>query len=215
MTGRGPTPASAPRVFLPGAGGRAEFWEPVAARLGGRAEPILLGWPGFGGIPPDASIRDLDDLYRWMCARLPPGRSDVVAQSMGGVLAARLAIERPERVRRLVLAATSGGLDLASLGARDWRPEYRRELRDVPPWFADDRTDLTERLQAIAAPTLLLWSDADAVSPVAAGELLARCIPGARLHLVRGGTHAFAHERPDEVAAIIGEFLEEGGGEPA
>jgi pimeloyl-ACP methyl ester carboxylesterase len=197
-----------PRVFLPGAGGSADFWKPVAERLRASKEPILIGWPGFGSVPADASIRSLDDLYRWMCDRLPPGKSDVLAQSMGGVLAARLAIERPERVHRLVLVATSGGLDVSSLGASDWRPEYRREVPGVPAWFIEDHTDLTDRLQTIEAPTLLLWSDADPVSPLAVGELLARRIRGARLCVVRGGTHIFAHEKPDEVAAILREFLE-------
>ncbi len=194
-------------MFLPGAGGSAEFWRPVAGLLDGMGEAILLGWPGFGDVPPDPSIGSLDDLYRWWCDRLPPGRSHVVAQSMGGVLAARLAIERPDRVDRLVLVATSGGTDLSRLGALEWRLEHRRELPDVPPWFIEDRTDLTARLREIRAPTLLLWSDADPVSPLAVGELLSAQIPGARLEVIAGGTHAFAHERPEEVAGIVSGFL--------
>jgi poly(3-hydroxyoctanoate) depolymerase len=129
---------------------------------------------------------------------------------MGGVLAARLAIEHPDRVERLVLAATSGGVDVMSLGASEWRPGYRAELPDVPPWFITDRTDLSDRLGAIAAPTLLLWSDADPVSPLAVGRLLAERLAGARLVTFPGGSHGFASERPDEVAAVIRAHL--GGG---
>jgi pimeloyl-ACP methyl ester carboxylesterase len=66
-----------------------------------------------------------------------------------------------------------------------------------------DRTDLTDRLGAIRAPTLLLWSDADPVSPLAVADLLAARIPGARRVVVSGGTHAFGEERPDEVADAI------------
>lgn len=196
-----------PLVFLPGAGGRAAFWAPVADRLADLGPATRLGWPGFGGVPADPSIRSLDALFRWLLDRLPAGASHVVAQSMGGVLAARLAIEHPGRVARLVLAATSGGVDVARLGGADWRPEYRASLPDVPPWFLEDRTDLTARLGAIRAPTLLLWSDADPVSPLAVGRLLADAIPGARLETIRGGTHTFAEERPDEVAALVREHL--------
>jgi pimeloyl-ACP methyl ester carboxylesterase len=192
-----------PLLFLPGAGGSASFWAPVAERLADLGPAHLLGYPGFGGAPADPSIRDLDGLFRWVVARLPEGRSHVVAQSMGGVLAARLAIERPERVARLVLAATSGGVDVARLGGTDWRPEYRAALPDAPPWFAEDRTDLDARLAAIRAPTLLLWSDADPLSPLAVAHHLAARIPGARTALVPGGTHAFAQERPGEVAALV------------
>lgn len=192
-----------PLVFLPGAGGRSSFWEPVAARLRDLGPVHRLAWPGFGDCPPDAAIRSTDDLFAWMRARLPPGRSHVIAQSMGGVLAARLAVEDPDRVDRLVLVATSGGVDVALAGGTDWRPGYAASLPDVPRWFVEDRTDLTSRLPELRAPTLLLWSDADPVSPVAVARLLEARIPGARLELVPGGSHTFANERPDEVAALI------------
>jgi pimeloyl-ACP methyl ester carboxylesterase len=192
-----------PLVFLPGAGGAASFWSPVAERLADLGPAQLFGYPGFGGAPADPAIRDLDGLFRWVLARLPPGESHVVAQSMGGVLAVRLAVERPERVLRLVLVATSGGVDVARLGAADWRPDYRAALPDAPRWFAEDRTDLDGRLAEIRAPTLLLWSDADPLSPLAVARHLAGRIPGARTAIVTGGTHAFAEERPDEVAALV------------
>jgi poly(3-hydroxyoctanoate) depolymerase len=196
-----------PLVFLPGASGRAAFWAPVAERLADLGPTHRLGYPGFGGEPADPAIHCLEDLAHWVLERLPPGRSHLVAQSMGGVLAARLAIEHPERVARLVLAATSGGVDIASLGGADWRAGYRASLPGVPQWFVHDATDLTARLGAIAAPTLLLWSDADEVSPLAVAEALAARIPRTQRVVVAGGTHTFAEERPDEVAAVIRRHL--------
>src|SRR5512138_694372 len=161
-----------PLVFLPGAGGRSAFWEPVAARLSDLGPAVRVAWPGFGDCPPDPAVRSVDDLFGWMLARLPPGRSHLVAQSMGGVLAARLAIEHPDRVDRLVLVATSGGVDVAAAGGEDWRSEYVASLPEVPRWFVEDRTDLTGRLAGSRAPTLRLWSDADPVSPLTVGRLL-------------------------------------------
>ncbi|HEU4385129.1 MAG TPA: alpha/beta fold hydrolase [Anaeromyxobacteraceae bacterium] len=194
-------------AFLPGAGGSASFWRPVADRLGDLGRVFTLGYPGFPGLPADPAVNSLDDLYRWIGERLPPGPSHVIAQSMGGVLAVRLAIERPERVGRLVLVATSGGLDVRRLGAAEWRREYRASLPDVPTWFVDDRTDLSARLGAIRAPTLLLWSDSDPISPPSVARHLAERIPRARVAVVRYGTHAFARERPGEVASIVRAFL--------
>jgi pimeloyl-ACP methyl ester carboxylesterase len=190
-------------VFLPGAGGSASFWRPVADRLGDLGPAHVLGYPGFGEVPADPAVTSLDDLYRWVVERLPAGASHVIAQSMGGVLAARLAAEHPGRVARLVLVATSGGADVRRLGAAEWRHEYRASMPDVPSWFVDDRTDLTQRLAEIRAPTLLLWSDSDPISPPSVARFLAERIAGARIVTVAGGTHAFASERPDEVAAII------------
>ena len=194
-------------VFLPGAGGSASFWRPVADRLTDLGGVHVFGFPGFGGLPADPGIRSLDDLFGWVVEQLPPGSSHVIAQSMGGVLAMRLALEQPERVARLVLVATSGGVDVARLGAAEWRHEYRASLPDLPGWFADDRTDLGSRLAEIRARTLVLSSDADPISPPAVARFLAGRIPGARIATVAGGTHAFANERPDEVAAIIRSHL--------
>jgi len=194
-------------VFLPGARGSSSFWQPVADRLADLGDIATFGYPGFDEVPAEPSVRSLDDLYRWIVERLPPGASDLVAQSMGGVLASRLSIEHPERVRRLVLVATSGGVDVQRLGATDWRADYRASLPQLPGWFVDDRTDLSERLAAIRAPTLLLWSDSDPVSPLAIGRFLADRIMDARLVVVSGGTHAFANERADEVASLIRSHL--------
>jgi len=196
-----------PLVFFPGAGGSASFWQPVADRLADLGRAHLLGYPGFDDMAADPSIASLDDLFDWLVERLPAGSSHVIAQSMGGVLAARLAIERPERVARLVLVATSGGVDVARLGAVEWREEYRAALPGVPAWFIDDRTDLTDRLAEIRAPTLLVWSDADPISPEAVARYLLARIRDARMVTIRGGSHAFATERPDEMASIIRSHL--------
>ena len=190
-------------MFLPGAGGRASFWRPVADRLADLGPAHVLGYPGFGDVPADPALTSLGDLFGWFLARLPPGASHVIAQSMGGVLATRLAIERPERVARLVLVATSGGMDLRRLGGVEWRPSFRAEYPTVPPWFEDDASDFSGRLGEIRAPTLLLWGDADPISPPSVARFLATRIPHARVVTIAGGAHSFASERPDEVAAAI------------
>lgn len=106
-----------------------------------------------------------------------------------------------------MLVATSGGVPVERLGAADWRGEYRAALPDVPAWFVEDRTDLTRRLGAVRAPTLLVWSDADPVSPLAVGRFLEARLPDARLAVIAGGTHGFAEERADEVAALLRDHL--------
>ena len=192
-----------PLVFLPGAGGRASFWRPVAGRLVDLGRSVVLGYPGFGDVPVDPSIGSLDDLFPWFVAQLPAEPSHVIAQSMGGVLAVRLALERPELVSRLVLVATSGGVDVARLGGAEWRRDFLESRPGAPSWFVDDRTDVTDALGKIRARTLLLWSDADPISPLSVAHFLAERIPDSRIVTIVGGTHAFACERPDEVAPII------------
>ena len=114
-------------LFLPGAGASPDFWKPVGALLPADWSKEYFGWPGLGDQPHDPAIKGMDDLVRMVAARMD-GPVDLVAQSMGGVIAARLAIEQPQNVRRLVLTVTSGGVDMAGLGASDWRADYRKSF---------------------------------------------------------------------------------------
>jgi pimeloyl-ACP methyl ester carboxylesterase len=196
-----------PLVFLPGAGGSAAFWRPVVERLADLGEARALGWPGFGEVPPVPGLASLDDLFRWLVRELPAGPSHVVAQSMGGVLAMRLALEHPGRVASLALVATSGGVDVAALGGTDWRAEYLAALPGVPRWFVDERVDLGPRLREVAAPALLLFGAGDPVSPPQVGRFLRSRLPRARLVIVDSDSHLFATERPDEVAALLREHV--------
>ena len=55
--------------------------------------------------------------------------------NLWGVLAVAIALHHPQKVKGLVLLATSGGLDLSQFGCGDWRIDYREQFKDVPDWF--------------------------------------------------------------------------------
>jgi poly(3-hydroxyoctanoate) depolymerase len=62
-------------------------------------------------------------------------------------------------------------------------------------------------LRTIHQPTLVLAGDDDPIVPLINGRILARCIPDAKLHVVRQGGHLFVLERPAEIAALVAGFL--------
>ena len=72
-------------------------------------------------------------------------------------------------------------------------------------WPIPDK-GITRRLHRIAAPTLVLWGDADRANPVVYAEEWQRRIKGAALQVVPGG-HMLHHESPDACAAAVERFL--------
>jgi pimeloyl-ACP methyl ester carboxylesterase len=111
LTGR----AADTLLFLPGASGNTAFWRPVAERLRHPGKRAFVAWPGFGGVPSEPDVNGVADLVDRLLGSIS-GPVDLLAQSMGGVIAIRAALERPDLVRHLVLAVTSGGLDVSCPG---------------------------------------------------------------------------------------------------
>jgi pimeloyl-ACP methyl ester carboxylesterase len=205
-----PTAPTSRRVlFLPGAVGAADFWRPVSDLLPRSWDKVRLNWPGAGDEPHDPAVRGLADLVDRTAEAAGRGRGpyDVVAQSMGGIVAMRLAVEHAVSVRRLVLVATSGGVDTAAAAGVDWRAEYRTAYPQAAAWVTDSRPDHTEAIRSIAAPTLLIWGDADPISPVAVGERLAALLPAATLIVIPGGTHDLGRDHAAAVARLIADHL--------
>ncbi len=193
-------------LFLPGALGRTQFWEPVASRLAHPAAQVQVGWPGFGATPSDPTIGDIDDLVASVAAQVDQPTA-LIAQSMGGIIAMRVALARPELVTHLVLAVTSGGIDVAGMGGQDWRPAFHETHPLLPRWLSTCQEDLSARLPTVMAPTLLLWGDCDPISPVAVGARIAALLPRAQLHIIEGGDHNLAQAHAARIAALIDAHL--------
>ncbi|MFY8149291.1 MAG: alpha/beta fold hydrolase [Prochlorococcaceae cyanobacterium] len=193
-------------LFLPGASGDTTLWRPVAEALHHPGERLHLGWPGFGGMPPEPAVQSFDDLL-CLVLRCLDRPTAVLAQSMGGVLALRAALLRPHPITHLVLAVTSGGLPMAECGAEDWRTAFRKSHPALPDWFATANEDLSDQLPSVGIPTVLLWGDADPISPVAVGQRLASLLPAARLEVFPGATHDLVRERAAGIAPLVDQHL--------
>ncbi len=170
-------------------------------------------------------------------------QADIVGYSMGGATGLRLAIDRPELVRKLV--AISGHFRLDSLypellaGIAGVTPEMMMES----PWYQEyyapvaprpedfpilveklkelDATefDWSQEIDEIAAPTLLVYGDADVIQPeymIELFRLLGGGVPGdltglpkARLAILPSTTHVGVMNRADWLLPMITEFLDE------
>lgn len=193
-------------LFLPGAGGNPAFWQPVSDLLTHKGSRRLMGWPGFGGVPRSPSVQGFEDLVD-IAANEIDQPTALIAQSMGGVIAVRCALEKPQLVTHLVLSVTSGGIDMSDLHVTDWRPDYFAAHPGAPRWFADYSGDVSASLKHIRVPVLLLWGDADPISPVAIGQRLKGLLPFSQLHIVPGGAHDLACKEARRIAPLIDRHL--------
>ncbi|MCS3527689.1 alpha/beta fold hydrolase [Acinetobacter johnsonii] len=192
-------------IFLPGASGNTAFWQPVIQHLPQDDSTMVVAYPSFGGYPDDVDIQSFEGLQDDILNQIQQP-SVVVAQSMGGIFAVQAALKKPEQVQALVLVATSGGIDLSPFQLADWREDYQQSFT-VPDWFVQHQSDLTDSLERIQCPVLLIWGDVDPISPVAVGQFLHRQIPHAELHIVSQGQHDLAYVHAEHVTQLIQNFL--------
>src|SRR5882757_5874659 len=159
-------------------------------------------------------------------------QADFFGFSLGGLTALQIAVAHPERVGRLVLAATQyhqdgyydevrtpdwssprlpGEADFAQMSAAYARtapdPEHFQDfLAKVSAAAQAPLTWTADDLTALAAPTLLVIGDQDFVRIEHAAEML-RLIPRARLAVLPDTTHMSLMPKADQLLPMVGDFL--------
>lgn len=116
-------------VFLHGWAAFKEIWWGTLRAIAPRYHGYALEWPGHGGSPVIDDVRGLGDLAELAarsCAELGLRRITVVGHSMGGRVAALLALLRPDLVARLVLV--DAALDPAYIARYGRRMLRLREI---------------------------------------------------------------------------------------
>ena len=136
----------------------------------------------------------------------------------GLVLVSAAGLEKKTaEVRLKILIAKSGGKMAGFLLGKD-RSGYLRkayyklmgiELEDDQRMEIKKRVvaeDLSERLECIKVPTLMVWGSEDKVVPLEDGKQMARVIPNANLKVIDGG-HWVHEESVDEFNEILEGWL--------
>jgi pimeloyl-ACP methyl ester carboxylesterase len=131
-----------PVVLLPSGGHDQHDYDEIRELLPGGLRSIGVDWPGHGqspaGTAPSTELR-LAQITEELLESLTPGGAVLVGNSVGGNVAARLAIRRPDLVKGLMII-DGGGFEESRLPARVFSALMSR------PWFARGVYPLFSRL---------------------------------------------------------------------
>ena len=102
-----------PVVLIHGLGGQWQNWLENIPRLALDRRVVAMDLPGFGCTPEPAggeriTIPRYAEYVNALCDQLGLGEVELVGNSMGGYIAAEVAIQFPVRVKRLVLVSAAG-----------------------------------------------------------------------------------------------------------
>lgn len=222
-----------PAVLVHGLAGSMRWWAPTIPALSRERRLYLVDLPGFGTMRRSAFRFVLREAASWLKGWLDAAglaAADFVGHSMGSAICVRLAARHPESVRRLVLIAPAGLapgrsrighlLPLAR-AVRRARPAFlpvlvRDALKAGPRtlWRAAGELvgqDVREELEAVKAPTLLVFGERDPLVPLSAAAIYRGAIAGSRLLVLDRAGHVPMFDRPHELNGALTAFL---AGEP-
>ncbi len=217
-----------PLILLHGLAGSAHWWARNTPTLAPSFRVIAIDLPGFGASPRGERLV-LDEAAGQLAAsmdRLAIERASVIGHSMGGLIAAALAADHPERVDRLVLVdaafLTLGPDPLAPLKgsaatlrwtAPSLLPRLAMDGFRAGPLRLADATlqllaaDWRHKLPGITAPTLVVWGEHDSICPIAIGREIVSLVAEARLFVVEGAGHNPMWEQPQVFGREVLSFL--------
>jgi 4,5:9,10-diseco-3-hydroxy-5,9,17-trioxoandrosta-1(10),2-diene-4-oate hydrolase len=148
--------SGAPLVFIHGLSGSWQNWLEQVPVFAQEHRVIALDLPGFGHSPmprEKISIRGYASLLDRLFDVLEIDAAAIVGNSMGGFIAAELALAFPQRVERMVLVSPAG-ISTAKAGAHlPWLRRSERILAASTAWIAS-KSDTVARRPRLRNATL-------------------------------------------------------------
>ena len=199
-----------PLILLHGLSGSGRWWGRNVPAFASCFRTYAVDLPGFGASRRVRWSRlddTVDRLADWIAAE-GLSRAHIAGHSLGGAVAARLASRHPERVDRLVLVNASIRLvgkrpspratDIVQTvrsGVPGFAPMLVRDLLRCHPWSFVAATvdalqpDWESHLARIISPTLIVWGEHDAITPLALGRGIAETVADAQLIVLPNAGH--------------------------
>lgn len=159
--------AGEPVVFLHGLLGENDHWVPTCRELADRARCLMLEVPLLRLRGKTCSIEGVTDIVANVLEQMVGGPSTLVGNSLGGHIAQRICLERPELCKGLTLSGSSGLFERTlekdvRHRTRDWIERKIRDLfydpKNIPPGCVDRAADELADREATKATVKLARS---------------------------------------------------------
>lgn len=203
------------------------------------ARVLVPTHPGFGGTPRPEWLNNmggLAQLYRALIEQLDLHDVTVVGNSVGGWIAAELAILQSPHISSVILVG-AGGIEVAGQPVVDIFSMTLDQITNLsyhnpdrfridPSRFSDAQragmaanraalrtyggpmsdATLSARLNAITVPTLVISGESDRIYTPDYGRAYAAAIPGARFELLPESGHMPQLESPEPLLKLVWDF---------
>lgn len=179
------------------------------------------------------SVWNIDNYTEWLNGIIEKGEKVIlIGHSNGGRILLAFAAKYPEKIKYLVLIDSAGIYhndlpirlkrfifkSLAGMGKKVTRSESLRKLlyrlaresdyEKAPPFVKQTMVnlinfDVTESLNKVKTPTLIIWGKNDKTTPFADGKLMHKLIKNSKLQVIQSAKHSPQFTHVNEVIQII------------
>ena len=198
---------------------------------------IALELPGFGSSAEYDSARSFDELSEQVAVAIDALDLDrylLHGTSFGGATALHLALNHPDRVERLMLEAPAAFRpvgwtppDVDTVRRNLFRHPERARVGKVDPARAlreralvnrmsltVDPAVLAERLRGLEVPMMVMFGDADALTPPALADMYCQNAPNCTSIVIEDSGHVISSDQPGPYARAIVDFALAAGATP-
>lgn len=219
---------SLPIIMLSGLAISSSYMIPCARKLAADTDIYCPNLPGFGrSSDPDSvlNVSELSNVLNGFMLKSKIERAVIVGHSFGCQIAAEFALQFPEKLERLILAAPTGDagkksalryfgellldvprepVSLIPIAIRDYfRAGFIRAWKTLKFALRDCFED---KLPYIQAKTLIICGARDPIVSKEWAEKVTKLLPEGKLINIEGAAHAVNYNSPDEFASAIRNF---------
>ncbi len=202
-------------IFVHGLGQTPDSWNEVLSFIGGTKEHVC---PDLAESVKNQNV-NYKNLYKAFSALCDKSEEpiDLCGLSLGGVLALNYAIDKPEKVKSLVLIAAPYKmpemiLKFQNICFRFMPKSLFQQMGFEKKDYIDlcksmMKLDFSDSLHRVSCPAMIICGEKDRVNGKMSKQL-ATLLDNARLEYISGAGHEVNVEAPDKLGVLLKEFYE-------